>query len=284
MQREEKALREDPADELTNGVGHFWKIRSTRPYMHTRLDYRAALTFVRNVESVRAQLDHLQENLRLCRSDNLGSRDLIPSLMVRLNQDQECYDFMKWWATSANDNHYDWSNMSLPYLDIKHANPLEKVDCFVKGSIDIAHLVTLTLVKIKLYFILYASYGAQAKLGMSDKQRAIVDEMMQLRNSSIARHPNVANLTSLEVATQLDNLKAQIRTLYDAVNSMNPFVWPEFIDPDESLNSAPSMYSPGSKEEMQAVTMWTWQSWNETFGALEFIYSVVKGQPVAFGL
>jgi hypothetical protein len=29
----------------------------------------------------------------------MGVRDLIPALYIRLDQDQECYDFLKWWLT-----------------------------------------------------------------------------------------------------------------------------------------------------------------------------------------
>ncbi|KAF3030462.1 hypothetical protein E8E15_004795 [Penicillium rubens] len=113
MEAQEQALRNHPDDDFTYGVGRFWKILPTRPYMNARLDYRAALTFVCNVESVQAQLDTLMENLRLCRGDNIGSRDLVPGLMIRLDRDQECYDFLKWWATSAKDPKYNWADPTL---------------------------------------------------------------------------------------------------------------------------------------------------------------------------
>lgn len=46
---------------------------------------------VANVESVQAQLDHVLDMLRLCRSDNLGMQFWAPVLMLRLGMDQECY-------------------------------------------------------------------------------------------------------------------------------------------------------------------------------------------------
>jgi uncharacterized coiled-coil protein SlyX len=278
MEAQEQALCDHPDDYFRHGVGRFWKILPTRPYMNARLDYRPALTFIRNVESVQAQLDVLMENLRLCRSDGIGSRDLVPSLMSRLGKDQESYDFMKWWATSAQDPQYDWGDMSLPYLDIKNANPLEPVDTFLaRGRTDLGHLVALTLVKIKLYFILLATHVAPEVTANTDGEANVINGFMELKGSTIAKNLNVANLTLAEAHTEMANLKAQIRQLYDAVNAANPYFWPELMDPDENLQAAPSMYSSGSREEMQAAMMWTWQSWNETSGALELVYGVLKG-------
>jgi len=32
---------------------------------------------------------------------------------------QEAYDLIKWWETCDPDGHYDWGDLSLPYLTIK---------------------------------------------------------------------------------------------------------------------------------------------------------------------
>ncbi|OQE30685.1 hypothetical protein PENFLA_c002G08292 [Penicillium flavigenum] len=249
MEAQEPALRDRPDDYFTYGVGRFWKILPTRPYMNSRLDYRAALTFVQNVESVQAQLDTLMENLRLCRGDNIGSRDL------------ECYDFLKWWATSANNPKYNWGDATLPYLDIKNAYPLEPVEPFLHGGEGLSHIVPLTTLKIKLYFLLLATHGAHAYEEATENTRKVMDGMMELRDLTMARNPHAANLTSLEAQPEIQKLKTQIRKLYHAVNKANPYFWPEAINPDETLN---------------ATMMWTWQACHETFGALHIVYAAVN--------
>ncbi|CAP92155.1 Pc13g10860 [Penicillium rubens Wisconsin 54-1255] len=238
MEAQEQALRNHPDDDFTYGVGRFWKILPTRPYMNARLDYRAALTFVCNVESVQAQLDTLMENLRLCRGDNIGSRDLVPGLMIRLDRDQECYDFLKWWATSAKDPKYNWAD---PTLAIPGHQKCQS-----------------------------------AYEEASENLRKTMDGMMGLRNSNMARNPHIANMTSLEAAPAIQELKAQIRQLYHTVNKANPYFWPETIKPDETLNAVPSMYMAGSKEEMQATMMWIWNACHETFGALQIIHGALN--------
>jgi hypothetical protein len=49
----------------------------------------------------------MQDMQRLRRSDNLGLRDMMPAIMLRLDLDQECYDFVKWWVTCDPDGNYD---------------------------------------------------------------------------------------------------------------------------------------------------------------------------------
>ncbi|KAJ5951710.1 uncharacterized protein N7479_010123 [Penicillium vulpinum] len=271
MEAREQALRDHPDDDFKYGVGRFWKILPTRPYMNSRLDYRAALTFVRNVESVQVQFDTLMENLLA------AATTLDPEI-----SDEECYDFLKWWATSANNPRYDWGDETLPYLDIKGANPLEPVDFFLRGTSNLSHIVSLALIKVKLYSILLFTHGANGAYETATEEHRkmldeMMDEMMELKDSTIARNPHVASLTCLEAEPEIKNMKAQIRQLYEIVNKANPYFWPELLDPDENLNAAPSMYSPGSKEEMQATIMWTWQAWNETFGAIRVIYAIVNG-------
>ncbi|KAJ5360108.1 hypothetical protein N7517_009299 [Penicillium concentricum] len=285
MEAKEQALRDHPDDDFKYGIGRFWKILPTRPYMNARLDYRAALTFVRHVESVHVQLDTLIEDLRLCRGDSIGSKDI----------DQECYDFLKWWATISNNPQYDWGDETLPYLDTKNANPLELIDPFLSETSSepffmflhhkphLAHTVALTLVKVKLYFILLATHGSNGAYEMAtEKNRKIIDEMIELKNSTIAKNLHVANLTSLEAQPEIEKVKAQIRKFYEIVNKANPYFWPELIDPDNTLNSAPSFSAPGSRQEMQAAIMQTWQAWNETFGAIHIIHAIANGNEFSF--
>lgn len=102
MDHEEQILRDSPGelfmprDPFTNAVGNFWGLLPTRDYMRARYSVVDGMGRIHNVEAVEARLDHLMDMLRLCRSDNMGTRSLVPSLMLRLNKDQECYDFIKW--------------------------------------------------------------------------------------------------------------------------------------------------------------------------------------------
>lgn len=68
--------------------------------------------------------------------------------MLRLGQDQECYDFIKWWETGAE--HHVWGGMSLPYLPIRDADVLEKTDFLLHRYGNLWYLVAIQLLKFKM--------------------------------------------------------------------------------------------------------------------------------------
>ena len=63
--------------------------------------------------AVEAALDHTFSLLRLNPTDPIGMRCIAPFLLIRLNCDQDCYDFCKWWITVGNDSSYEWKDVNL---------------------------------------------------------------------------------------------------------------------------------------------------------------------------
>lgn len=120
--------------------------------MRARFAFVEAMQKVKTRASVEAQRDKLIDMLRLCRGDNMGVRDLIPSLLLRLGQFQECYDFIRWYETEGQRGDYDWGNIDLPFLDVENADVLEPVDylCHRFPSINVA---AVALLKIKLLMV-----------------------------------------------------------------------------------------------------------------------------------
>lgn len=75
---------------------HFGGWLQTRDYMRARYGLLESLSKIRTREAVQAARDHTMDLFRLCRGDDMGVRNMTPALMIRLGQDQEAYDFMKW--------------------------------------------------------------------------------------------------------------------------------------------------------------------------------------------
>ena len=96
------------ANPFENSDGHFWGITETRPYMQARFALVESLLAINTTEAVQEGHSNVMDMLRLCRSDDIGVRDLVPALFLRLKRDQECYDYVKWYNTSGQDSHYDW--------------------------------------------------------------------------------------------------------------------------------------------------------------------------------
>ncbi|OAA33984.1 Zinc finger, MYND-type [Metarhizium rileyi] len=55
----------------------------------------------------------------------MSLRGIIPSLYIRLGQDQSAYDFMKWYATTGQGPDYDWDDVYLPFLHLHGEDALE---------------------------------------------------------------------------------------------------------------------------------------------------------------
>ncbi|KAJ3051102.1 hypothetical protein HK097_007927 [Rhizophlyctis rosea] len=102
--------------------------------------------------------------LQLDRADRFQARHRVPFLQLRLNQDQVCYDFLKWYITVAPT--YDVSDTTLPFLDLANADPSESMDYLNSVSlkkVDVGMLVAMTLLKLRMVLDLKdaAEYSAQ---------------------------------------------------------------------------------------------------------------------------
>jgi hypothetical protein len=265
------------ADPFTNSVGHFWGIVQTRDYMQSRFVLVDRVTNVGTLEAVKTALNHAMDMLRLCRSDNLGVRHRVPHFMLRLNQDQNCYDFLKWYSTMGEDSNYDWSDMHLPFLNVKNADAFEpNLPNLIGPGILISHEIAMLLLKTKLYLDLMdvrnaSSLGARAPQEIVDDiQRQNARSPLTLANSSII---------SGKVAVRelnISELRDQMEELFKAVEKRNKNFWQGFLNPGDHLLACPEYFSPGSKEEMQITLQYSYTSWKEIPDALKLVRARIE--------
>ncbi|WEW61911.1 hypothetical protein PRK78_007411 [Emydomyces testavorans] len=282
MEEEEQLLRNHPddifippGDPFVTSVGNFWGIYPTRDYMRARFALADTMRRVKNVESVQAQLDHFMDMLRLCRGDNMGLRALVPALMLRLNKDQECYDFLKWWNVTAADSDYDWEDMSGPYLDCQNADVFEPIDGFCRKYVELSHTVALLLLKIKSLFDLLRLEQSSSALRPKVPQE-ILDLVLLFvpQSPAVAAHHEIIHGETRQAL--IEKLKTQINELYTHIDRANIHFWPAFMTPEKHLDALPASFSLGSVEEMQLVLKWNYDAWIETHGAIEFIMAKIQ--------
>ncbi|KAB5576148.1 hypothetical protein GE09DRAFT_617833 [Coniochaeta sp. 2T2.1] len=272
MQEEERAVREHPGDFMTlanpfeTGVGHFWDLIDTRDYMRARFGLVEELPKLDNSTAVASALDHLTDMLRLNRSDNMGLRDKVPALFLRLGRDQECYDFMKWWTTP--DDGYDWGDTTLPHLSIHGADALESPGNFCGQYDGLGHTVPLTLFKIRLLLHVQAMDGVTIGIGPLVPQQ-IIDQIRREITGSDAIPASLIHQRNL--LPVIASLRAQVKQLLDAVHDHNKFFWDMLINPGSNLTAQPYAYSRGSVEEAQLALKHNYSSWIETPGAIAII-------------
>ena len=282
---EEQRLRSLPADMFMpqpifeEHAGHFWGIHETRPYMRARFALVEALLKIKTYAAVKTAHEHLMEMLRLCRGDNMGVRDLVPALFLRLGNDQGCYDFCVWYATTGQDSHYDWGDMGLGFLDVKDANVFDPIPKTMAGKyFDLSHAVAMILLKIKLLKDVRTLRDSSV-IGQKVPQEIIDGIRTQLvTGTAIARHLNVIDIDQQESVIQ--TLEGQIKDLYTGIDARNKYFWPALLSPGANLTARPNAYSQGSNSEMQLVLQYNYAAWSETPGAIDMIRNLKKGSGV----
>jgi hypothetical protein len=198
----------------------------------------------------------------------MGVRDLALALFLRLNKDQECYDFLKWYATTGQEGDYDWGNMDLGFLDVKDADAFEPVDLFTQEFADLGHTVSVTLIKIRMLCDLRSLHSSTV-LGEKLPQEIVDYVRGQLVSSIIGGNKEI--MDSEDQSEAIQRLESQVTKLYKAVKKSNPYFWPALLRPGNHLRAPLSAYSHGSPEHMQLILQYVYDSWVETPGAIDMI-------------
>ena len=281
LDREETKLRSHPGDFMTppnlfeESVGHFWGILETRGYMRARYALVEALLKIKTYAAVAAAQRHIMDMLRLCRGDNMGVRDLLPALDLRLGKDQECYDICKWYATTGQESNYDWGDMDNPFLDVKNADVFEPLlPNFVSKYGDLSHGVAITLLKIRL---LTDARELQKSSLLSNKvPQEILDSVRDQLVSGSVIAGNKSIMNAKDQTPLIEKLEAQVQDLYTAVKKTNKYFWPALLNSGKHLAARPEAYSHGSSAQMQISLQHSFDAWMETPGSIDVIKELVE--------
>ncbi|KAI5459221.1 hypothetical protein BGZ63DRAFT_415858 [Mariannaea sp. PMI_226] len=285
LEREEDLIRKIPngsrtaGDPFKTGVGQFWAITETRSYMRARFKFADGLlrdfAFVGGcADVVQMVLDHFLDMVRLSRDDNMGIRNMIPALFVRLGKDQEAYDFIKWYETSRNEYGDDWSNLKRPFLDVRNANVFESHDStWSEAPLPaLSHAVTVILLKLRILLDLKALQNTSRSLHGTLPPELIELIRGQLVGSVVSSHPGVLWGSSQDTTNRIKEIMNQIKDLYTSIKNYNPYFWPCLLDtPAVTIAARPSVFLPRSLEEAFLVLNYNYASWVETPGAIEMV-------------
>jgi MYND finger len=277
---EETKLRNLPPDTFTPArlfeehAGHFWGILGTRNYMRARYVLIEALLKAKTYAAVKAAHDHAMDCLRLCRSDNMGVRDMLPALKLRLGRDQECYDFIKWYATTGQKGDYNWSDLNNPFLDLKGEDVFEKLPANTTHKYaNLPHTVALTLHKLRLKLDLRVLQ--QSSIIGSKVPQEIMDNIRErVVGDLVSRRKDI--MDAMDLAPLNKDLDTQIQALIKGVETQNPQFWDGLFQPKKHLAARIEAYSPGSVQEMQRALHFSFDSWTETPGAMDLMRELLR--------
>ncbi|KAK3618098.1 hypothetical protein LTR56_024867 [Elasticomyces elasticus] len=259
------------ANAFETDVGHFWGLLHTRDYMRARSALTRLLTELNTLDSVREAYDHMMDLMKLSRSDNLGMRRLAPTIMLRLDRDQECYDFIKWWATCDPDGHYDWGDMSLPYLSINDADVLEKPDHLSEDEYpSFDHLVAILLLKLKL-LVDIRNLKVARKIFL---HKNLIQDLHESIELYVVRSPLsrlFQKLSNGDLVRTETKLRMHVTTLGVKIMEKNTHFMFHLFEPDEALSEHPEYSSDGSWEESVLAVQQSYAAFWEMQGVLELL-------------
>ena len=243
--------------------------------MRARYALVEAILKIQTYAAVETAHGHIMDLLRLCRSDNMGVRDQVPALDLRLGKDQECYDFCKWWATTGQEGDYDWGDMTKPFLHVKNADVFEPpLEDFVSKYSNLSHSTAITLLKIRLLMDLRALQNSS--MIKHKVPQEILDSVRGQLVSGSAVAENKSIMNAKDQTLLIENLQVQVQDLYAAVKSSNKHFWPALLNPGKHLTARPEAYSHGSLAQMQLVLQHSYDAWTETPGAIDVIRELAR--------
>lgn len=256
-------------------VGRFWEIMGTGPYMKARkVAARVMVAQFNTIDAVETALEHMTDLMRLGRADPQGLRKRVPSLYLRLGRDQECYDFVKWYATKSKD--YHWDDMEQPYLDLRDADALESPERLWGGPpcifpYDFADSIHVLLIKVRILLDLqYMQNATRAFQGFIPPE--LIDEIRRhaLVSGVVAARKDIV-LASVERTGDLIQLiRGQIKLLFNSTASHTTSFWPMFVGPQR--------YRRGYwvNEGTDIKFEYHYEAWKETPGSIELIKSLMS--------
>ncbi|CAK7226512.1 hypothetical protein SBRCBS47491_006256 [Sporothrix bragantina] len=261
-----------PDNAFESHVGQFWSVMATRDYVRALFTLGTNLRTMNTPDSVREGLDHMLELLRLDRRDGMGQRDFAPAMMLRLDKDQECYDFLKWWAINDPDASGDWGDMSLPYLDLHGADVMEDPEFLMRDSnFSLDHLTMFLLLKLKL---LVDVRNLQV-LRKIYKARKMPTELLLMVEPMAVRSPISASRFVGLSDNALNALEKKLtRQAYDIgikTRARNHCFIPVLFEPESSLCADLVKYERESWEEADLAIQSSYAAYWETSGVLDLL-------------
>lgn len=276
LEEQEQILRDSSSSDpfIHGSINEFGP--EMRSYILHRCVLVGMISGINTREAVEKQLEHSMEILRLCPNDNLGARKTVAPMMIRLNQDLECYAFLKSWVLVSNRSYDNWSNPGLPRFNVESADIFEPVDMFLGLNIGISLTVPLCLLKLKTFLdlsLVEAQKGSARSTGPVGTSREYFNSLRNAvtRSQALLSTPNFTNPTT-RIST-LSRLQFQVDVLFNEVNRTHPDFWPALLNPQGFLDR-PFVVTSGGEDfvdETQGILSASYDAWHDTIGAITFV-------------
>lgn len=265
-----------PANPIDNPSPWFSQFPGSRFYLDVRKNFLTTLTRINTRPSIEAALVHAEQMIAF---DFLGyttAKSALPSLYLRMDEEQKCYDFCKW---SLNIR-VATKKRGFCYLDIQtlfepDADVFEDLTDFEGHECGgILYLVAILLIKIRLHENLSVLQATTATVG-----RKVPREILDHINTFLARRVVAEKrevFESIDRRATIQNLEQQIKSLVvflcEKYKSgwMSPIsgVWKNPLGLDDTVEGTP--------RDCATICFNNSAAWDETPGAIDMVKKLLE--------
>lgn len=235
-------------------------------------------------DAVKTQLAEYWAMLDLGRCDAQGLRDVMPTAMLRVYEDHECYAFIKRYCIAEVDD----KQQSHVYRNIQYPNMTIPADPFEHGIIDLVqrfiehphisslpHVSAIIILKTRMVLDLKALEASANLAPFKKLPTEIVDTIRSFIPYSSIIANNRALLEQRDYSKEIAELEAQLSKLYHFAKKLKPHYWPLLFNPKTELPKTPVYLDHGTLAEAHLVLTYSGISWLESPGVIDFVKAKV---------
>ncbi|KAM7191938.1 hypothetical protein V8F20_009062 [Naviculisporaceae sp. PSN 640] len=272
----EAKLRADGVDFDSPEPESFWNATRQRMYLKARFLHGEMLIRSWRQQGIEDAAKLYMDILKLDRGDHQGCRQLIPGLLIRLNRDQECYDFLKWWA--ATDDKY-LIDPNYPFLDIKDADAtdvedVKKLWCKAENRSfgNLFHLAALLLLMARLHWGFNELNNVHDEHPGLSNEEILAKVKLEYPGDILDRRTDL--LTDTEKASKAwGDVEGSMKKIMNKINDVNEHYLPMILYPGPAeFNAGPTPYTFGSEEEARLAFSYTFNAWMESREAMKILH------------
>jgi hypothetical protein len=191
------------------------------------------------------------------RADPLNLSDIIPHALLKIGEEQKCYDFIKWCALHGPRS--PSNNPESPFFDLKGADVCESPSTLMQSGLSLSHFVALTLLKLWLYLDLGAIYEQDfgTSMGYDGPSQSINRPVGAIVKDIFESATDPSHVTKLT-----ERKRKQYLDLCEQVNDANPHFWEALATEEPSSTSAVEARGPGSRDEADLVLYQCQRAWD----------------------
>ncbi|XXG97277.1 hypothetical protein Hte_003573 [Hypoxylon texense] len=189
-------------------------------------------------------------------------------VMLRLGQEQECYDLLKW---SQINNAMAWLQSTVMNTQVEHADPLEMACSYTEGmsaSGDFGQLSCLLLLHMRRLNDLMTLKRAAESLPQHLPQELV--DMVKTNAVGAPLRGRRDILEREEHSQEMELLKKSMEGIYLFAQQRDPFFWGQFLHPNGKKHPTHNLHA----EEVEMSIKFIRPLWEDTPIAFEFIQSL----------